>query len=465
MSVYQIIEQLRSDSSRNFKMEVLVANKDNELLKAILKAALEPRVNYYLKKIPKYSTITDRKSRSLDGAASTSMTLPMSLSWLAKLSNRDVTGNAAVKLLTGLLEALPEDDAKVLELIIERDLKCGVNVSTINKVFTDLISETPYMRCSLVRDMKGEPTPEDPWISQVKADGSFVYIIHQLDGEIILMTRNGNVYPLAAFNKLVGEIRKHLPKGFVYHGEFLVRQNDEILPRQVGNGQLNSALQGEPFDPGCEPVIDMWDVIPAHLFTTKDKDTTPYKVRFKFLEGILAAMGENQYLQLIESEWVTSMKEAYDHYQRCLDRKLEGTVLSKPDGIWKDGTSKEKYKLKLEVEVDLRITGFTDGKGKNAGTFGSIICETEDGELIVGVSGFTDKERMKIHEAHTMWNSVVGKIMTVRSNNLISNGSKYSLFLPRHIEIRQDKTEADTIEQVIAQFESAMKGTIHVIES
>ena len=36
-------------------------------------------------------------------------------------------------------------------------------------------------------------------------------------------------------------------------------------------------------------------------------------------------------------------------------------------------------------------------------------------------------------------------------------GGKYSLFLPRCAEIREDKTVADTLEQVKAQFESVVK--------
>lgn len=457
-SIYSIIERLRSDSSRNFKMEVLASEKDNTLLKRVLVACLEPRINYYLKKIPKYQTAEERVTRSLEGT--TYSTLEFALSSLKQITERAVTGGAAIKHLTKILESLHPDDAKVIELIIQRDLKAGVNVSTINKVFPKLISETPYMRCSLVRDMKKEPSQNDPHYSQVKADGSFVYIhapIQEESGdgpEMHLMTRNGNVYNNKPFRKLLNDIGHNLPNGYVYHGEFLVKQNGVILPREVGNGMLNSVMQGEDFEPGCEPMIELWDVTPYHLFNTDDTDTTPYKDRYEFLVDQLSEVEPDENIGLIETRVVYSMAEAYAHYQECLERGLEGTILKQANAVWKDGTSKQIYKLKLEVDVDLVVKGFTEGKGKNADTFGSIICESSDGELRVGVSGFTDKDRKWIHENRQF---VLDKIMTVKSNNLMETNGVYSLFLPRYVEIRNDKTEADTLEHIVDQFQSAIK--------
>lgn len=455
MSIYSIIEKLRADSSRNYKMEVLAQNKDDELFKRVLIAALEPRINYYIKKIPKYTPQDSSNVKRLDGTSGLSLKSGMAV--LSAIANRDITGGEAIKSLTRVLESLNSEDAKVIELIIQRDLKCGVNVSTINKVFPKLISETPYMRCSLVRDMKGIPTPEKPYISQVKADGSFVYLtIKGEDQSVELMTRNGNVYPNKPFQKLIQEVLQFpLPANNVYHGEFLVEQNGTILPRELGNGMLNSVMQGDTFEPGCVPVIVLWDVTPLHLFDTDTVDTTGYRDRWDYLSTIINQKPEQTAIRLIETRVVTSMAQAYEHYNYCLERGLEGTILKQGDAVWKDGTSKQVFKLKLEVDVDLKIVGFTEGSGKNADTFGAIICETDEGDLRVGVSGFTDKERKMIHEKR---NELQGKIITVKSNNLMETDGKYSLFLPRYVEIRNDKTEADTIVEVINQFSSAVKG-------
>jgi len=67
---------------------------------------------------------------------------------LFDLRERVVTGNAAIDHLTNILQAVNPDDAKVLERIIEKDLKCGVQVSTANSVWSGLIQEYPVMLCS-----------------------------------------------------------------------------------------------------------------------------------------------------------------------------------------------------------------------------------------------------------------------------------------------------------------------------
>jgi DNA ligase-1 len=69
----------------------------------------------------------------------------------------------------------------------------------------------------------------------------------------------------------------------------------------------------------------------------------------------------------------------------------------------------------------------------------------------------SDDMRAAIHADRANW---PGKIITARSNSLLapSKGKKnglWSMFLPRLIEERMDKTVADTLEQIQAQFKAA----------
>jgi hypothetical protein len=77
---------------------------------------------------------------------------------------------------------------------------------------------------------------------------------------------------------------------------------------------------------------------------------------------------------------------------------------------------------------------------------------------------YRSRHRFKVVTAGRRWGKtqreqVIGKIMTVRANSVMhpsAEGKKFSLFLPRHIEIRSDKTAADSVQQVIEQFDSAI---------
>jgi DNA ligase-1 len=159
---------------------------------------------------------------------------------------------------------------------------------------------------------------------------------------------------------------------------------------------------------------------------------------------------------------VASYAEAFEHYVSMLNRGLEGTVLKHRDAIWKDGTSKDQVKFKLEVDVDLAIIDIeqADPGSKHAGRPGALVCQTLEDDLIVRVAIKNEAMRDEVERDRDDW---IGRIVVVRSNQLMSPsepGKPHSLFLPRLVEAnyRTDKTVADSLEQVRDQFAAAMKG-------
>lgn len=446
MRILQILNELAATNSRNEKIDILKKNKDNNELKEVIFAALDPRTQYYIKKIPGYAPEEFG---------------PIALDWALKeikrFSKRELTGNAAIEHLSYILSHMSEDNAEVVERIIQRDLKCGVNDSTVNKVWKNLIPEYPYMRCCLPKDAK-----LDKWnwkkgiFSEIKADGMFVNINHDPDGNVELMSRSGSVMPNEPFTKLIESIQNTIKKNTQTHGELLVRKSGEILPREIGNGILTSVLKGGQFEADEEPLVEIWDQIPYGT----DSDSRPYSERY---DNILSQCIDIHNIRVIETKIVYSMEEALEHYSDALSRGLEGTIIKNPDGVWKNGTSKDQVKMKLEVDVDLKIVGFIPGKGKNESTFGSITCESSEGLLSVNVSGFKEKKQRGIMTREEIWNNrdkLMGTIMTVRANAIMKptkSNDRYSLFLPRFVEFRNDKTDADSMNRVQEQFDNAVK--------
>lgn len=443
--INQILETLASESSTNKKLDILTSYKDNELLKKACFNALNPLINYYIVKIPEYSNVSN------------DYTLYEALEMLDVLSNRIVTGNDAIDYLKSILEGLSTEDAKVLEKVIKRDLRCGVSIQTVNKVWKNLIPTFPYMRISLPSQIKMDKINwKNGLYSQLKEDSLFANINYDIDGNIKIFSRNGSEFPVGSFENICDNIKAGFIKGFQYHGELLVEKSGTLLPREIGNGILNSVLQGGQFEDNVYPVYHCWDTIPLDIVAPKCKYNVPYSERYKSLKEQCETI-KNAYVQLVETRIVYSMEEALEHYKEVLAKGLEGTILKFPEAIWKDGTSKEMIKLKLEVDVDLNMVGFIEGNGKNADTFGSIICESSDGLLSVNVSGFTDDMRKMIWDNR---DDMMGKIITVKSNNIMKpseNNENHSLFLPRFVEIRNDKDYADGLESIFEQFESAMK--------
>lgn len=459
--VYEVLLQLRATKSLKDKLAILQANQGNYHLRLFLRTALEPSINFYQKKLE-----TDRYLPMVEGQAPARQFNDHTINDLLKvIAGRELTGDAARDYTSKLYHGLSTDwEREMLVALIERDIKSGTGIGTINKVWPGLITDVPYQRCSLPKHAK---LSDWPWaegiISQEKADGMFCNADHRSGGKVSLTSRNGTPFPMDQFKELADVIAAKLRVETQTHGELLIEKGGQagsalpkrILPREQGNGIFNSILSGGKFEADERPVFVVWDQIPLAAATAKGKYPTGYKARFHELMLQMLFVGSSS-LQIIPSKTVYSLTEAYAHYKELLLAKKEGSIISNPNGGWVDGDSKDKVKLKLEVPVDLKIIGFKAGDGKNASTFGSVVCSTSDDLLEVGVSGFTDALRAAIWANRQ---TVLGKIMTVLSNGIMKpskEGEKHSLFLPRHVEIREDKTTADSLQDVFDQFESAV---------
>ena len=250
--------------------------------------------------------------------------------------------------------------------------------------------------------------------------------------------------------------RDRLGTGLQYHGELLVLRDGQVLPREIGNGVLNSVLSGGNFASNERPIYMIWDAIPLQSVVTKGKYEVAYIKRLAAINRMLK-LKAGEYVAMIDTRVYHSLSDAYGHYRELLLKGKEGTIIKNPHAIWKDGTSKEQVKLKLEFEVELEVVGFEAGNGKNADTFGALQCQSSCGQLKVNVSGFTDAKRLEIHENRDDW---TGGVITVRANSIMrpSESSEFhSLFLPRFIERRLDKTTADDMARIEAQQQAAME--------
>lgn len=445
--VFALIEQVAATSSKNEKEALLKANASDDMLKRVLEYAYNPFKTYGIKKRPE--TLGANVGNTFDDGT---------FELLDDLISRKLTGTAAIEALRGELTALSASSAELLWRIVSKDMRAGFSESTTNKVWKGLIPDFPYMRCCLPKDAKLD---EFDWalgvVSQEKADGMFVNLDYESDAETVRITsRQGSPFPIEAFELLENEVKARLMAGLQYHGEMLVMRNGEILPREIGNGIMNSIASGGSFEATDRPIYMIWDAIPLSAVKTKGKYEVSYVKRLLAIQRCLKNT-EGKYVTLIPTRVVNSLKDAYAHYRELLLKGKEGTIIKNPHAIWKDGTSKEQVKLKLEFEVELEIVGFEAGNGKNADTFGALKCQSSCGQLKVNVSGFTDAMRKEIHENRDDW---CGAIITVRANSILkpSESSEfYSLFLPRFVERRLDKSVADDLTRIEAQQQAAME--------
>lgn len=433
MNINTFFENLASNSSRNYKIEQLTKNSDNETLREVVRLALDPFTQFYIRKIPSYET--SDKITSLQNA----------LGGLFELSQRIVTGNAAIEYLRMLLSSVSADDAKVIERIIQKDLKCGVQVSTANAVWGGLIKEYPVMLCSGY-EQKLIDKVKFPAYVQLKMDGMrFNAIVRE--GKVEFRSRNGKEIQLlgnleAEFTALANGI------DCVFDGELMVMDPDgyQFLDRQTGNGILNKANKGTISAKEAAMVhATVWDVIP-YMYFVDGYCPTPYSTRFASVKTLIDGQSsKNKKVWLVTSDIVNTLDEANEIFNKYLTQGLEGIILKDGSGPWEDKRAKHQIKFKGELECDLKIVAVEEGTGKYEGMLGAIVCESSDGVVKVNVgSGFNDTHRKTFKEK-----DLLGKIVSVKYNARIKNKlGEESLFLPIFIEIREDKNRADNSKEI-----------------
>lgn len=424
--IIDILNEIAATSSRNEKEAIIRREINNEDLKQVYFLAYDPFTQFYIRKIPAYTTSPSKMDgqKSLQGA----------MRDLKELSTRQVTGNAAIAFLANVLSLVKAEDAQVIERIIGKDLKCGASDSTANKVWPGLVHDYPCMLASAY-DEKLVAKMKWPAMAQLKMDGMRFNAIVK-NGKCEFRSRNGKEIDLKG--NLEEEFIKLANKqDFVFDGELVVFEDGKILDRQTGNGILNKAVKGTITDADAKKVhATLWDCIPYNVFSGEKSCNIPYSLRFSILK-------EADKIHVVESKQVANIDEAQEIFKGYLADGQEGIILKDMNAMWENKRARHLIKFKGELECDLKIVGIQEGTGKYVGKVGAYICESEDGIVKCDVgSGFKDNQR-------EIDNSVIGKIVAVKYNARIKNKQgEESLFLPIFLEIREDKIIADLSENI-----------------
>lgn len=459
--IWETLGKIGSTSARTEKIAILKEQfaKGNTLFKWILRVVYDNTITFgvVIKGDEWFDLVNTRSDASFNNEV---------VQFLVDLAEGLYTRKEALYKFRKIGKNLGYKSLRLLVAIINKNLEAGINSSTINLVWRGLIPTFPYMRCSLPTHVDLELLEWSVGVyAQEKADGMFVNINVESD-QVKILSRQGTEIPVEKLGETAKWLSQILPSGTQIHGEMLCRDpSGRVLPREVGNGVFNSLCKGGKLPERWSVLFRVWDCIPLTAVEPKGKYTEPYSSRFEGLKNyikkaVFRVHAEQaivvDIVEPIETKIVHSLSEAKAFYRRMIGMGKEGAVLKNPTAIWRDGVSKEQVKLKIECDCDLKVVGFIQGEGKYKDTLGSIVCVSSDEELQVNVSGFSDAMRKKIWECK---NEYLGMIATVRFNDIMQKeGQVASLFLPRFVEFREDKTEADSFRRILESRNNAITG-------
>jgi len=189
----------------------------------------------------------------------------------------------------------------------------------------------------------------------------------------------------------------------------------------------------------------LWDVIPMKYFK-EGKCDVDYETRLATVVTAVSNLDKNQGLVfIVETTIANDLEEAQKLFETYYAAGQEGIILKSRSGIWEDKRARHQIKFKGELECDLICVDWQEGTGKNKGKLGALVLESSDGVIKTSVgTGFPDDLRSILTKK-----KVKDKIITVKYNSRIRNKKgEDSLFLPVFVEIREDKTTADSSKKV-----------------
>lgn len=456
---YNIIKAIDAKSGKNDKLKILQDVKKQlddmdptsyqQIFIQIVENAYNPLINFYIKPV----RINDNTSGAVD------IENPKTLHILHRLSAREVTGNQALQELQNYYNTLTVESQHVMKCILDKSFDCGMSLKTINKVWDNLIPDIVPMTCQPFND-KNSKRIKFPCYAQIKYDGSRILVFVDLVADTVrYQTRNGKTLQIEN-NELDNDF-KLLAERVGEMGDILNISSILAEPKFVFDGELHSGVQdrvksnaiatkfvrGTASTKEHESVrIVLWDFIPFRALKIKKYDLT-YKDRYGILQDRLIPTDN---ISIANTVTLHSIDECLAYNEQAVNLGEEGIIVKNINAPWVAKRSFDCIKMKEELESELIIKEVVVGQGKYSESTGALYCESSDGIVTVSVgTGLSDSQREEFWENSKKY---IDKVITIRHNGLITDtNGLHSLYLPRLIEVRHDKDEADDYSKIVGE--------------
>lgn len=419
--VLKIINQLQATSSRNEKEAILEQNKDNELLRKVLKYTYSGNLQY---------GFSEKKLREMleDLTSSVLETWKDGFEMLDELANSNINDILRSK-VRSFLSNKSAEEVELWIKILTKDLRCNITEKTINKVIKGLIDTWEIQQAYSIDKIK---LKKNEWIAlSLKLNG-----IRTTDFKDTFRSRQNK--EMFGYDHILNDIHKiDWLKDYVVDGELIRKNIDGVSDNE--NFRLTASIVNS--DAAEKPEIEMviFDLVLTEEFIRGESSNT-FKQRLIILDKLSKD---------IKAAGLKNIRIAPTYYTGT-DHSQIGTILDEVDAEGLEGlmclrdvpykTKRHNGILKCKKfkEGDFRIVGFEEGNGKLKGTLGSLMVEFKGNT--VGVSGYTDEMRKELWDNQEKY---LEKIITVKykEESKDKDTGMPSLQFPTFVMLRLDKTE------------------------
>lgn len=387
-SVVEIVKELESVTSTKAKEHILRKNADNTVLQKVLFYTYGDMQYGVQKKTIEKMTFEDDEDYRWDNV----------WSMFEDLSKSNINNDLVLKISNTVGYYTDKNIQDLLLKILLKDLRCNINVKSINKAIPNLIPQHQIMLAS-----KFEGKLKSKVSMSLKMDGIRNSILIE-NGNIKHVSRQGKV--VLGLEELNESLRKQNLDGYMLDGE-LIRKNIDNIPSDDNFRLTTKIVNSKSTDKrGLEFVV--FDIVPIEDYY-KGESKLLYEERLKLLENLIE---ENEFIRLVPKFGITDdIEYIYKVLDDVVSNGEEGLMLNTLNGKYGFGKrSKDILKVKKMQTCDIRCLRIEEGEGKYQGKLGKIICNYKGYELGVG-SGFNDEQREYYYNNP---NEIIGHIVEVQ---------------------------------------------------
>lgn len=337
---------------------------------------------------------------------------------LTDLAGRTVSGNDAIDRIYETYARLSYSTALLLYNVIQKDLRAGFGISTVNKAAgKKIIHEFNTMLAH-----KYDPKRITKWPVYVepKLDGMRC-IAKVTKGGVEFVSRNGKA--ITSIPHLEKEVRAMLDQNFKSYDTLFV--DGELTSGDNFNISISALRKKDAI--AKEAIFHIFDILTEEEFT--GSSTATQSDRVLDLKGISEDFDS---LQVVAYDMAYDDQQVWAMYHLQREKGMEGIIVKDPNGIYEPKRSYAWMKIKDQNDADLRVVGVFEGQGKYVGQLGGLIVDHKGVEVRVG-SGLSDADREELWHRQ---DELIGQIAEVQYHEVTPDGS---LRHPRFVRFRDDK--------------------------
>jgi DNA ligase-1 len=322
--------------------------------------------------------------------------------------------------------------------IIKRDLKLGIQNTTLNKVFgADFVPKFDVMLAENYAD-NADFVAGKTFIITEKLDGVRCVLLMNENPTSVggFFSRNGQ--PILDLVELQSQVLKLDPR-YVYDGELLLKtdkkmKSDDLYRATVKITNADAPKRGL--------VFNIFDCVEKAEFLSGAGTTDCATRKARAQETIEKSKSPNlKYVPILYSG--TDTAEILRLSAEFTNAGSEGIMLNIADAPYECKRTKNLLKVKTFSTADVLVVGVEEGIGANRGKLGAVIVKfiADGNEYTCRVgSGFKLAEREQFWQDKDL---IMGKIIEIAYFELSrnQNDNNYSMRFPTFKWLRPDKTE------------------------